>query len=74
MTLTIDIPNKLLREAIMHTGKKTGGEVVVTAIMEFNRRCRLKEMAERLHGSLPNFMTQKDLRAKRGDSKRKSEL
>ena len=69
MKVTIDIPNKLLREAIMHTGKKTGGEAVVAAIMEFNRRCRLNEMAERLHGSLPNFMTQEDLKVMREDAK-----
>jgi hypothetical protein len=36
---------------------------------EFNRRRRLEEMAERLHGSCPNFMTQEDLQRMREDRK-----
>ena len=58
MKTTIDIPDKALREAIRHTGAKTKRDAVVTAVEEFNRRRRLEEMAERLHGSCPNFMTQ----------------
>ena len=38
-------------------------------LTEFNRRHRLEEMAERLHGSCPNFMTQADLRRSRQDHK-----
>jgi len=69
MKTTIDIPDKSLREAIKHTGAKTKRDAVVTALTEFNRRRRLEELAERLHGSCPNFMTQEDLRHMREDRK-----
>ena len=69
MKTTIDIPEKLLREAIKHTGAKTKRDAVVTAVDEFNRRRRLEEMAERLHGSCPNFMSQAELKRMREDDK-----
>ena len=69
MKTTIDIPDKSLREAIRHTGAKTKRDAVVTAVDEFNRRHRLEELAERLHGSCPNFMTQEDLKRMREDRK-----
>ncbi len=69
MKTTIDIPEKLLREAIRHTGAKTKRDAVVTAVDEFNRRRRLEEMAERLHGCCPDFMSQADLRRRREDHK-----
>jgi len=58
---TIDIPDDSLRGAIRHTGAKTKRDAVVTALTEFNRRRRLEELAERLQGSCPNFMTQENL-------------
>lgn len=67
MKLTIDIPEDSLREAIRHTGAKTKRDAVVTAVDEFNRRRRLEEIAERLHGSCPKFMTQSDLQRMRKD-------
>jgi Arc/MetJ family transcription regulator len=69
MKTTIDIPDKLLLEAIRRTGAKTKRDAIVTAVNEFNRRRRLEEMAERLHGSCPNFMTQDDLDRMRKDHK-----
>lgn len=69
MKTTIDIPDKALKEAIKHTGAKTKRDAVVTAVEEFNRRRRLEEMAQRLHGSMPNFMTQEDLKTMRQDDK-----
>jgi Arc/MetJ family transcription regulator len=67
MKTTIDIPDKLLREAIKHTGAKTKRDAVVTAMDEFNRRRRLEALAERLQGSCPDFMTQDDLQRMRKD-------
>jgi Arc/MetJ family transcription regulator len=67
MKTTIDIPDKLLREAMKHTGAKTKRDAVVTAMDEFNRRRRLAALAERIHGSCPNFMTQEDLQRMRRD-------
>jgi Arc/MetJ family transcription regulator len=69
MKTTIDIPDSLLREAIKHTRAKTKRAAVVTAIEEYNRRQRLAEIAERLHGSCPDFMTQTDLQHMRRDHK-----
>ena len=69
MKTTIDIPDKSLQEAIRHTGAKTKRDAVVTAVEEFNRRHRLEEMAERLHGSCPDFMSQEDLKRMRQDHK-----
>jgi len=61
MKTTIDISDKSLREAIKHTGAKTNREAVVMAVAEFNRFRRLQEMAERLHGSCPDFMSHEEL-------------
>jgi Arc/MetJ family transcription regulator len=69
MKTTIDIPDEVLQEAIKHTGAKTKRDAVVTAVDEFNRRRRFEEMAERLHGSCPNLMTQSDLQRMRKDRK-----
>jgi Arc/MetJ family transcription regulator len=69
MKTTIDIPDKSLKEVIKRTGAKTKRGAVVTAVEEFNRRRRLDEMAERLHGSCPDFMSQEDLQRMRQDHK-----
>ncbi len=69
MKTTIDIPDKALKEAIRHTGAKTKRDAIVTAVEEFNRRRRLEELSERLHGSCPGFMSQEDLRRMREDHK-----
>jgi len=69
MKTTIKIPEKSLEEAMRHTGAKTKRDAVVTAVEEFNRRCRLAELAERLYGACPNFMTPEDLKRMRADRK-----
>ena len=69
MKTTIDIPDRLLREAMRHTEAKTKRAAVVTAMEEFNRRRRLEALAERLHGSYPNFMSQEVLQRLRRDHK-----
>lgn len=71
---TIDIPDKVLKEAIKHPGAKTKRDAVLTTVEEFNRRHQVEEMAQRLHGS-PNFMTQKDLKVvPRGDKQKAMRL
>jgi Arc/MetJ family transcription regulator len=72
MKTTIDIPDRLLREAIRHTRAKTKRDAVITAVDEFNRRRRLEALAERLQGSCPHFMTQADLRRMRAGRKREA--
>ncbi len=51
-----------------HTGAKTKREAVVSAMDEFGPgRRRLRLLAERLHGSCPNFMSKDDLQQMRKD-------
>ena len=62
---TIYIPDEVLKEVMRHTGAKTRQNAIVMALEEFNRHCRLKELADRLQGSCPNFMSQESLRRMR---------
>jgi len=72
MKTTIDIPEDVLKEAVRNTGAKTKREAIVTAVERFNRRQRLERLAEQLHGALPDFMTQEDLKVMREDPKSNS--
>jgi len=47
-----------------HTGARTKREAVVIAVVELNRRRRLQKLAASF-GSLPDFMTQAELRRMR---------
>jgi hypothetical protein len=69
MKTTIDIPEKALKEATRHTGAKSKRDAIVTAVEEFNRRRRLEQLDERLHGSCPDFLTQQDLNRMRQNFK-----
>jgi len=69
MKTTIDIPEKDLKEVIKNTGAKTKREAILIAVQKYNKRKRLEELAERLHGSMPDFMTQEDLKIMREDAK-----
>ena len=64
MKTTIDIPDKELRELMRHTRASTKREAVVAAIVEFNRRQRLADLAERF-GTFDHFLTHDDLRRMR---------
>jgi len=64
MKTTVDIPEDELQEAIRHTGARTKREAVVIALVELNRRRRLQKLTERF-GSLPDFLTQAELRRMR---------
>ena len=66
--MTIDIPAKVLSDALEHTGARTKQAAILAAVEQFNRRKRLERLAERLYGSMPNFMTQKDLEMVREDA------
>lgn len=44
MKTTVDIPDKMLAEAMRHTRAKTKREAIVTAIEDFNRRKRMAEL------------------------------
>jgi Arc/MetJ family transcription regulator len=67
MKTTVDIPENELQEAMRHTGARTKREAVVIAVVELNRRRRLQKLAESF-GSLPDFMTQAELRRMREEA------
>ena len=69
MRTNIVIDDDLMAEALRQTGAKTKREAVVGAVEDFNRRHRLAALAKRLHGSMPNFMTQADLKIMRENRK-----
>jgi len=52
-----------------HTGAKTKRAAIVTAVEAFNSIHRLADLAERLQGSCPNFMSQEELQHLREDRK-----
>ncbi len=64
MKTTIDIPDKLLKSVVRHSKAKTKREAVLTAMEEYNRRRRLRDLSARL-GSSDTFMTLEELLAMR---------
>ncbi len=61
MKTTIDIPEKLLEEAMRFTGAKTKREAVVTAVERFNKLKRLEKLNARVRGQFLDFMSQDEL-------------
>jgi GNAT superfamily N-acetyltransferase len=59
-----DLPEDEQEEAIRHTGAKSQGEAVVSALSELDRRRRLRNLAARF-GTLDGFMSQEELRRMR---------
>jgi Arc/MetJ family transcription regulator len=60
MKTTIDIPDRVLKEALLHTGAKTKREAIVTAVEDFNRRRRTAALARHL-GTCDNLMSPEEL-------------
>ncbi|HZQ47552.1 MAG TPA: type II toxin-antitoxin system VapB family antitoxin [Verrucomicrobiae bacterium] len=69
MKTTIDIPEKMLEEAIKFTGAKTKKEAVLTAVEKYNKLRRLAALNARIRGTFKDFMTQDDLKIMREDAK-----
>ncbi|MDY7091643.1 MAG: type II toxin-antitoxin system VapB family antitoxin [Acidobacteriota bacterium] len=61
MKTTIDIPQEELEEAIRWTGARTKREAVVTAVVDFNRRQRLEQLAGEL-GSFAKVISPAELK------------
>ena len=55
MKTTVDIPDAELEDAIRFTRARTKREAIVTAIVDFNRRRRMAELAKRA-GSCAELM------------------
>jgi hypothetical protein len=66
MKTTIDIPEKELQDAILHSGAKTKKDAVVQAVRDFNRRHRLAALSGML-GTFKDFMGLEDLKEMRQD-------
>ena len=66
MKTTINIPDDELLQAMVYAGSKTKREAVVIAIRDYNKRQRLKRLAEVL-GTFENFMTRGGLNIMRED-------
>jgi Arc/MetJ family transcription regulator len=61
MKTTLDIPEKLLAEAMKAAGATTKRDAVMRALEDFNRRERLRKLTERL-GRSDTFMSADELR------------
>ena len=60
MKTTVDIPEEELADAMRFTRARTKREAIVTAIVEFNRRRRMADLARRA-GSCDALMTADEL-------------
>ncbi|MQA91437.1 MAG: DUF2191 domain-containing protein [Gemmatimonas sp.] len=61
MKTTVDIPDNELADAMRFANARTKREAIVTAIVEFNRRRRMAELAK-LAGTCADLLTIEELR------------
>jgi len=66
MKTTIDIPNKVLEEAMEFTGASTKREAIVTAVSDYNDRKKMARLARHL-GTCGELMTPAELEQLRSD-------
>lgn len=64
MKTTVDIPNQVMEEALAYTCARTKKEAVRIAVEDFNRRQRLKKLADQL-GTFDGFLTPEELETQR---------
>jgi hypothetical protein len=64
MKTTVDIPEKELEDAMRYTKAKTKREAIVAAIVDFNRRRRVAELA-RHAGTCDALLTVEELQRQR---------
>ena len=64
MKITVDIPDRELKDAIKFTRAKTKREAIVGAITEFNRRMRMAELT-RYASTCADLISPQELRAMR---------
>jgi Arc/MetJ family transcription regulator len=60
MKTTIDIPEEVLKEAMRNAKTDVKRDAVLAAMEDFNRRCRLRALADRL-GKSDTFMSVEEL-------------
>ena len=66
MKTTIDIPDRMLKEAMRYSGASTKRDAVLQALEEYNRRQRIARLAEHL-GTFEHFITSEQLEEMRRD-------
>ena len=66
MKTTIDIPDAELQDLIRLTRAKTKKQAVVTAVLDYNHRSRMKRVAAFL-GTFDEFVTPAELRKARAE-------
>ncbi len=67
MKTTVDIPEQTLKDALKFSKAKTKREAILTALEEYNRRCRVERLIAKF-GTMDGIMTQEQLRKMREDS------
>lgn len=72
MKTTVDIPEKMLSEAMKSLGAATKREAVIAALEEFNRRRRAEKLVSIL-GTFKDFMTQEELQTMRSERDKRHE-
>lgn len=60
MKTTVDIPDEMLREMMRNAKTQTKREAILSAIEDFNRKFRQRELIKLL-GTFRNMMTQQEL-------------
>lgn len=60
MKTTIDIPEKLMEEAMVYAGTRTKRETVIVALQKYNRKAALKKLVSNM-GDSTTFMTPESL-------------
>jgi len=60
MKTTVDIPDLDLQDLLTFTKAATKKEAVLTAVREFNRRSRMRDLC-RILGTFEDFMTPEEL-------------
>ena len=64
MKTTIELSDRVMEQAMLYTAAKTKKDAVRIAVEDFNRRQRLKRLAEKL-GTFDGFLSPEDLEAQR---------
>ncbi len=63
MKITLDVPERELRDAMRFTSARTKSQAVLKAILEFNRRCRMSELTKHAGTFSDTFPTNQAIEA-----------
>ncbi|MFT4176404.1 MAG: type II toxin-antitoxin system VapB family antitoxin [Luteolibacter sp.] len=63
MKTTVDIPEKVLADAMRFSKAKTKREAILTAMEEYNRRQRVEAFIRETAGAFPDFPSNDEIEA-----------